>query len=94
MSNQDNEKISLEALEIDADKARELEEKFDSEIRFRDLTPAAGYLVGFLLVALSIFHYYTAGFGLLQEMIHRGIHLSMVLALVFLVLSLRPRRAA
>ncbi|MGH6861123.1 MAG: TRAP transporter permease, partial [Phyllobacterium sp.] len=29
--------------------------------------------------------YYTAGFGLLPEMIHRGIHLSFVLGLVFLV---------
>ena len=36
-------------------------------------------------MALSLFHYYTAGFGLLQEMLHRGIHLSMVLALVFYV---------
>jgi TRAP transporter 4TM/12TM fusion protein len=85
MSDQQDQKIRLEASDINEDKARELEEKFDSEIRFRDLTPTGGYLVGFLLVALSIFHYYTAGFGLLQEMIHRGIHLSMVLALVFLV---------
>ncbi|KQZ14091.1 C4-dicarboxylate ABC transporter permease [Mesorhizobium sp. Root554] len=88
MSNEDNQKIRLEALDIDVEKTRELEEKFDSEIRFRTLTTNAGYLVGFLLLALSIFHYYTAGFGLLQEMVHRGIHLSMVLALVFLVFPL------
>jgi len=88
MSNDGGDKISLSGMEFDEEKARQLEEKFDSEIRFRPLTLAAGWLVGFLLVALSLFHYYTAGFGLLQEMLHRGIHLSMVLALVFLVFPL------
>src|SRR5690606_27071638 len=88
MSDDGSDRIKLSGMEFDEEKARELEEKFDSEIRFRPLMPAAGWLVGFLLVALSLFHYYTAGFGLLQEMIHRGIHLSMVLALVFLVFPL------
>ena len=91
MSDKDDQKISLAGVEMDEEKTRELEEKFDSEIRFRTLGSAAGYLVGFLLVALSIFHYYTAGFGLLQEMTHRGIHLSMVLALVFLVFPITKR---
>lgn len=91
MSDKDDQKISLAGVELDEEKARELEEKFDSEIRFRTLGPAAGYLVGFLLVVLSIFHYYTAGFGLLQEMTHRGIHLSLVLALVFLVFPITKR---
>lgn len=73
------------SMELDEAKARELEEKFDSEIRFRPLAPLIGRLVGTLLVILSLFHYYTAGFGLLPEMTHRGIHLSFVLGLVFLV---------
>lgn len=77
--------IRLAPMELDEQKARELEEKFDSEIRFRPLSPAANWIVGALLVILSLFHYYTAGFGLLHEMVHRGIHLAFVLALVFLV---------
>ena len=79
------EDVRIAPLELDEAKARELEEKFDSEIRFRPLAPAAGWLIGGALIALSLFHYYTAGFGLLQETMHRGIHLSFVLSLVFLV---------
>lgn len=78
-------------LEFDEAKARELEEIYDPEIRFRPLAPGAGYLVGGLLIALSLFHYYTAGFGLLQETMHRGIHLSFVLGLVFLVFPVTKR---
>jgi TRAP transporter 4TM/12TM fusion protein len=86
-----DEDVRLAPLELDEEAARALEEKFDSEIRFRPLSREAGWLVGGLLVALSLFHYYTAGFGLLSEMIHRGIHLSMVIALVFLVFPLTKR---
>ncbi|MCS0503657.1 TRAP transporter permease [Ancylobacter mangrovi] len=78
-------------LEFDEAKVRELEETYDPEIRFRPLAPGAGYLVGGLLVALSLFHYYTAGFGLLQERMHRGIHLSFVLGLIFLVFPVSRR---
>ena len=71
--------------ELDLKKAQELEEKFDSEIRFRPLLPLAGWLVAGALLALSLFHYYTAGFGLLPETTHRGIHLAFVIGLIFLV---------
>jgi TRAP transporter 4TM/12TM fusion protein len=81
----------MPTMELDEAKARELEEKFDSEIRFRPLAPPAGKLVGALLVVLSLFHYYTAGFGLLQETVHRGIHLSFVLGLIFLVFPFSKR---
>ncbi|MDQ2632867.1 MAG: TRAP transporter permease, partial [Pseudomonadota bacterium] len=85
----DADSVHLAPLELDEAKARELEEKFDPEIRFRPLAPTASWVVGGLLVILSLFHYYTAGFGLLHEMVHRGIHLSFVLGLVFFVFPLR-----
>ena len=69
----------------------ELEQKFDPEMRFRPLAAPASTVVGALLVLLSAFHYYTAGFGLLQEVTHRGVHLAFVLGLIFLVF---PHRAA
>ncbi len=75
----------MAGMELDEAKARQLEEKFDSEVRFRSLSPTANWIVGTALVVLSIFHYYTAGFGLLSEMVHRGIHLAFVIALVFMV---------
>ena len=62
-----------------------LEQKFDPEMRFRPLGNLTATLVGGLLILLSLFHYYTAGFGLLQEVTHRGVHLAFVLGLIFLV---------
>ena len=72
-------------MQIDEAKAQALTEKFDPEIRFRPLTPVATWIVSILLVSLSAFHYYTAGFGLLRESTHRGVHLAFVLSLIFLV---------
>ena len=91
MNETKDDRIPLGAMELDEAKARELEEKFDSEIRFRKLSPLGERVIGALLIVLSLFHYYTAGFGLLPEMVHRGIHLSFVLALVFLVFPLFKR---
>ncbi len=68
---------------------QELERKFDPEMRFRPLASTAAFIVGALLLALSVFHYYTAGFGLLQEVTHRGVHLAFVLGLIFLVFPAR-----
>ena len=75
--------------ETDTNKAIELEEKYDPEMRFRPLLRPATFIVGGLLIVLSCFHYYTAGFGLLRETTHRGIHLAFVLGLVFLVFPAR-----
>lgn len=64
-----------------------LEQKFDPEVHFRPQQPVTGAIVASLLFALSCFHYYTAGFGLLREVTHRGIHLAFVLGLIFLVFA-------
>ncbi|OZI33741.1 C4-dicarboxylate ABC transporter permease [Bordetella genomosp. 5] len=72
-------------MEIDHEKTQRLAEKYDAEIRFRPLDKTATWIISILLVTLSIFHYYTAGFGLLRESTHRGVHLAFVLSLIFLV---------
>ncbi|NBZ98976.1 MAG: TRAP transporter permease [Betaproteobacteria bacterium] len=71
----------------DDQKLQELEEQFDPEMRFRPTLPPATQIVKWLLIALSCFHYYTAGFGLLQEITHRGVHLAFVLGMIFLVFA-------
>jgi TRAP transporter 4TM/12TM fusion protein len=77
---------------VTEDERRGLEEKFDPEVRFRTLRPGVAWLVSLLLFALSAFHYYTAGFGLLREVTHRGVHMAFVLGLIFLVFAASSRK--
>ena len=77
----------MTTLTIDDKAVAELESKYDSEMRFRPMANVALTTVTFLLITLSAFHYYTAGFGLLREATHRGVHLAFVLGLIFLVFA-------
>jgi len=63
--------------------------KYDPEMRFRRLTGVTAKLVFVMTIVLSIFHIYTAGFGVLQEWRHRAFHLAIVLPLVFFVYSMK-----
>lgn len=74
---------------LDLDRAAELERAHDADLRFRDLKGFAIPLVSTLLVALSVFHYYTAGYGILTEHWHKAIHLAAVLGLIFLLFPTR-----
>ncbi|HET7525873.1 MAG TPA: TRAP transporter fused permease subunit, partial [Burkholderiaceae bacterium] len=78
---------------IDERAISDLEQKFDPEMRFRPTWPPASTVLKALLIALSCFHYYTAGFGLLRETTHRGVHLAFVLGLIFIVFGLRRAHA-
>ncbi len=71
--------------EIDFQEAKRLEEQYDPEVQFRHVHGPVRWIVFFLLVGLSTFHYYTSGFGVLETHLHTGIHLSLVLGLIFLV---------
>lgn len=66
-------------------------EQFDPESSFRRLTGLSAKIVLVLSVGLSAWHYYTAGFGLHNEIAHRAIHLSVVLGLCFLVFPRQHR---
>ncbi len=66
-------------------------EQFDPESTFRRLAGLAGLFVTVVAVGLSAWHYYTAGFGLENEIAHRAIHLSVVLGLCFLVFPRQKR---
>ena len=66
-------------------------EQFDPESTFRRLTGFAALFVTVVTVGLSAWHYYTAGFGLENEIAHRAIHLAVVLGLCFLVFPRQKR---
>lgn len=67
----------------------EIEREFDPETAFRQTGKFLAALISGALVAMSVYHFYASGFGLIRELLHRGIHLSFVLGLVFLLFSWR-----
>ena len=67
----------------------ELERKYDPETAFRATGPTLTRVVSVLLVAMAAYQFYAAGFGLIRELLHRGIYLAFVLGLVFLLFSWR-----
>jgi TRAP transporter 4TM/12TM fusion protein len=68
-------------------------EQWDPESSFRRLVGVSAGIVTIIAVALSSWHYYTAGFGLQNEIAHRAIHLTVVLGLCFLVFPRQKRLA-
>jgi TRAP-type uncharacterized transport system fused permease subunit len=77
---------------VDEGAVKELVETFDPELRFRKLQGWAARVALAMCIILSLFHIYTAGFGVLQEWKHRCFHLSFVLSLIFLVYPTRKVR--
>ena len=75
--------------EVDEKMVDAIVKKYDAESNFRDLGGITAKITGILCIVLSLFHVYTAGFGLLNEVMHRTVHLTLVIGLVFLVF---PRR--
>ena len=80
---------SLDSPPMDHDQIESIVKKYDAESNFRDIGGITAKITGVLCIVLSLFHVYTAGFGLLNEVMHRTVHLALVLGLVFLVF---PRR--
>lgn len=63
----------------------ELVRKYDTETSFRRLGGITGMICTVTCIVLSIFHVYTAGYGLLNEIMHRSVHMSFIMPLVFLL---------
>ncbi|MDS9469452.1 TRAP transporter permease [Paracoccus sp. MBLB3053] len=66
---------------------RAIEEQFDPEARFRDVTVPVAILSTVLLFLLSVYHYYTAGFGIPRATTHRGLHMAVTVFVTFLSFS-------
>lgn len=78
------------ANQIDFD---ELMRKYDTEARFRALTGWQGKLVMIIAIAMSCFHFYTSGFGLLLAQKQGAVHLAFTLALVFLLYPMSSKQS-
>jgi TRAP-type uncharacterized transport system fused permease subunit len=85
-----------EKIAAPADLKEDLDEisKYDPELRFRKVTGVTWKLTFYMTLILSLFHIYTAGFGVLQEWRHRAFHLAFVLPLVFFLYSPRKESIA
>jgi TRAP transporter 4TM/12TM fusion protein len=62
-----------------------LVKKFDNESNFRDAKGPLKLFISIVCIVLSLFHIYTAGFGLLNEISHRTVHMTFIMGLLFLV---------
>ncbi len=69
---------------ISPDEVVKLEEKFEIKSNERKLKNLLKTLTFVALVAMSIYHFYASGFGTIRDILHRGIHISFVVGLVFL----------
>ena len=74
---------------LDIERAEELESRYDPEMSFRPLSTFVRGLIYVTLIALGIYHYYTAGFGIPREQWHKGIHMGVVLCMIFFVFARR-----
>ncbi len=75
--------------ELTPEQLAEIERKFDPETNFRPTGLQLGFIITAILVGMAVYHFYASGFGLIRELLHRGIHLSFVLGLVFLLFGWR-----
>ena len=75
--------------ELTQEQLAEIEREFDPETAFRPTGKIIGLVIAAILVSMSVYHFYASGFGLVRELVHRGIHLSFVLGLVFLLFGVR-----
>ena len=69
-----------------------IEKKYDPQLSFRKLGSKIDIVIITLLVSMSVYHFWASGFGLVREVLHRGIHISFVLGLVFLLFSWKKEK--
>ncbi len=77
--------LIVEKQTFEEEDIQHLVEQYDVESRYRRLEGLQGKIVSLWLVAMSCFHMYTAGIGLLPTSIHRAVHLTFAIVAVFLL---------
>ena len=69
-----------------------IENKYDPQLSFRELGTKINIVIITLLVSMSVYHFWASGFGLVREVLHRGIHISFVIGLVFFLFSWKRKK--
>ncbi|MDI6837453.1 MAG: TRAP transporter large permease subunit, partial [Rhizobiaceae bacterium] len=87
IANKDRPDATDDVRHLTADELQAIEETYDPELRFRVLAWPLTIIAAAILFLLSCYHYYTAGFGIPQATVHRGLHLGVTLLVVFLSFS-------
>ncbi len=90
MASEEKPQVDTKAIEAfindqAADNADEVVRKYEAESRFRKFSGMMGKLVAAICILMSLFHLYTAGFGVFEAIKQRNIHLTFVLVLSFLL---------
>ena len=76
---------------LEEDKTQELLEEFDSATNYRNYRGLMAIIITIITVSMSLFHLYTAGFGILLALKQRAVHLGFILVLIFLLYPFKKR---
>lgn len=85
MSKNESEKHDFSHEPISKEKIQEVMGKYDKESFYRKLGGKWGIAIAVIATGFSLFHLYTAAFGILPAQLQRSVHLGFVLLLVFLL---------
>ncbi|MGI9488733.1 MAG: TRAP transporter permease [Geminicoccaceae bacterium] len=80
--------------DLTAEEITEIERRYDPEQAFRATGSTMALILMVPLVGLALYQYYASGFGLIRELLHRGIFLAFMLGLLFLLFAWRTSRTS
>ena len=68
-------------------KVSDLKKRYEVKTNERELKNFLKSFAFLVLALMSVYHFYASGFGTIREILHRGIHISFVVGLVFIFYS-------
>ncbi len=68
-------------------KVSDLQKRYEVKTNERELRKFLKSFAFLVLALMSVYHFYASGFGTIREILHRGIHISFVVGLVFIFYS-------
>ena len=72
---------------ISQKKVSDLQKKYEVKTNERELKNFLKSFAFLVLALMSVYHFYASGFGTIREILHRGLHISFVVGLVFIFYS-------